>query len=273
VNLANLWDGTPNAGHLLIKGDLGFGDIFLTARCIRQARRRVGSVTLMVHPSLVRLFRAQYDNITVVPNGTAIPAWDAWTIMECLPHLVGGTDPLRITQSYLVSRESFEGLSGSFKVGIVWAGSGSFGEVDDRSTRLEDWYSVLACSGPTFYSFQVGGHQPELGRLNGHVHDLAPRLTDWARTAAALSHIDLLITCDTGIASLAGGLGIPVWILLSASGAERWGLDETTARWFPSMRIFRQCRFGDWPGVFAEVARYLATVTRERTLSLVGSPS
>jgi ADP-heptose:LPS heptosyltransferase len=45
--------------------------------------------------------------------------------------------------------------------------------------------------------------------------DLAPRPSDFADTAAALSQLDLVLMTDSAVAHLAGALGKPVWVLLS----------------------------------------------------------
>ena len=55
------------------------------------------------------------------------------------------------------------------------------------------------------------------------------------------------------MAHLAGGMGLPVWMLSRHDGCWRWleGRDDTP--WYPSMRIFRQPSPGDWPGVVERV--------------------
>ena len=46
------------------------------------------------------------------------------------------------------------------------------------------------------------------------VTDLAPQLTDFADTAAAMTELDLVITVDSAAAHLAGALGRPCWVML-----------------------------------------------------------
>jgi hypothetical protein len=90
------------------------------------------------------------------------------------------------------------------------------------------------------------------------VVDLGPDLHDFADTAAALMHLDLVITVDTSVAHLAGALGRPVWLLLSRGHDWRWIDCWEHSPWYPTMRIFRQEVANDWPGLARRVAAELA---------------
>ena len=92
--------------------------------------------------------------------------------------------------------------------------------------------------------------------------DHSGRLTDWAETAAAVSAMDLVITVDTAMAHLAGALGIPVWLMLPHAPDWRWMLGRDDTPWYAGMRLFRQVRPGDWPGVAKRVAAELAAISR-----------
>src|SRR5439155_9965011 len=73
-------------------------------------------------------------------------------------------------------------------------------------------------------------------------------------TAAIIKGLDLVITCDTAIAHLAGGLGVPVWVALPFVPDWRWLLGRDDSPWYPTMRLIRQSEPGDWAGVFDRVA-------------------
>jgi hypothetical protein len=77
-------------------------------------------------------------------------------------------------------------------------------------------------------------------------------------TAAIMQHLDLVITSDTAHAHLAGALGVPVWVALQFVPDWRWLLARDDSPWYPTMRLFRQARLGDWDGVLARVADELA---------------
>ena len=76
-------------------------------------------------------------------------------------------------------------------------------------------------------------------------------------TAAIMLSLDLVVTCDTAIAHLAGALAVPVWVALPFAPDWRWLLDRDDSPWYPTMRLFRQPSFGDWPPVFARMAEEL----------------
>jgi ADP-heptose:LPS heptosyltransferase len=80
-------------------------------------------------------------------------------------------------------------------------------------------------------------------------------------TAAVMKNLDLVITADTAAAHLAGALGVPVWVALGSRTDWRWGIEGEQTPWYPSMRLFRQSRPGDWGEVFARISAAL----KERT--------
>jgi ADP-heptose:LPS heptosyltransferase len=84
-------------------------------------------------------------------------------------------------------------------------------------------------------------------------------LGDFGDTAAAIAQCDLVISVDTSVAHLAGALGKPVWVLLPYNPDWRWLLNRTDSPWYPTARLFRQDRIGDWDGVIARVATALSS--------------
>ena len=72
-----------------------------------------------------------------------------------------------------------------------------------------------------------------------------------------MQNLDLIVTCDTSIAHLAGALGRPVWILLKQVPDWRWLLEREDSPWYPAMRLFRQKARGEWAEVFDRVAEAL----------------
>jgi hypothetical protein len=76
-------------------------------------------------------------------------------------------------------------------------------------------------------------------------------------TAAIIANLDLVISVDTSITHLAGAMAAPTWLALNYASDWRWLLDREDSPWYPTLRIFRQRRLGDWPGVFHEMAAEL----------------
>ena len=83
-------------------------------------------------------------------------------------------------------------------------------------------------------------------------------------TAAVIEQLDLVITVDTSIAHLAGGLGAKVWLRCSFRPIGAGSNRGSTTAWYPSMRLFRQQEFDCWPGVFQEMSAELTRLVAER---------
>jgi ADP-heptose:LPS heptosyltransferase len=80
---------------------------------------------------------------------------------------------------------------------------------------------------------------------------------DFSDTAAVIENLDLVISIDTSVAHLAGAMGKPVWALLPYACDWRWLLNREDSPWYPSMRLFRQTKNGDWNSVLQGVASAL----------------
>jgi ADP-heptose:LPS heptosyltransferase len=93
--------------------------------------------------------------------------------------------------------------------------------------------------------------------------DWTEELTDFADTAALVENLDLLITPDTSVAHLAGGMGKPVWVLLPHAPDWRWMLNRSDSVWYPTMRLFRQPTAGDWETPVKQMADALQTLCRD----------
>ncbi|WP_252348832.1 hypothetical protein [Gluconobacter sp. P5E10] len=104
-----------------------------------------------------------------------------------------------------------------------------------------------------FVSFQMGAARHQVAETGLPLIDGTENILDFADTAARLSGVDLLITVDTSMAHLAGGLCKPVWMLSRSDACWRWGDAGTQTAWYPDMRIFRQPVAGDWGSVVDDV--------------------
>ena len=114
-----------------------------------------------------------------------------------------------------------------------------------------------------WFSLQVGERAGDLARLApNRMTNLADELTDFAETAGAIDHLDVVITVDTAVAHLAGALGKPVWILLPGVPDRRWLLGRDDSPWYPTARLFRQPDRGNWESVVQAVAAGLQKLAR-----------
>ena len=180
-----------------------------------------------------------------------------------LPRILGTTidniplpiPNLKIPNNQLIKLELPEGSL--LKIGIVWAAKASNPTATKRSCKLINFQSILDIAEVTFYSLQKepGVDIQLLETLP--ILDLSSQLNDFADTAGIITQLDLVITVDTAVAHLAGTLGKPVWILLPFVPDWRWMLDRNDSPWYPTARLFRQPKIGDWHSVFIEVKQAL----------------
>ena len=83
-------------------------------------------------------------------------------------------------------------------------------------------------------------------------------MNNFQDTASVMTHLDLMISVDTAAAHLAGAMGIPLWVLLPFDADWRWPPGALRSPWYPTAKLFRQTRYGDWDDVIDEVAALLA---------------
>ena len=113
-----------------------------------------------------------------------------------------------------------------------------------------------------FYSLQVGESAGDLRSFSppNSIVDLGEHSDNFLDTAYFIQNLDLGV--DTAVIHLAGAMGKPVWLLLSANSDWRWGLDQKDTIWYPTMQFFRQRKLGEWDDVFEKVKAELGeTIT------------
>jgi tetratricopeptide (TPR) repeat protein len=261
-----LWSGEPLAGRsILIHAEQGFGDTLQFARYVPAVAERGGRVVLEVPAPLIRLARMVAGASEVVAAGDSLPAFDCHCPLLSLPR-VFKTNLATIPNAVPYLRVPAEASAGwaeripttpGPRVGIVWAGT-AVGAIDLR------WLQPLwQVDGVSWFSLQVGERSGDISPLAGvKIADLSPWLTDFAETAAAVCRLDLVISVDTAVAHLAGALGRPTWLLLQYPPEWRWLLEREDSPWYPTTRLFRQRKEGDWLYVVQEVAAALARMVR-----------
>jgi hypothetical protein len=147
------------------------------------------------------------------------------------------------------------------RVGIAWWGAQ---HIARRSLPIEALLPLLSWTGIDFHALQKDMPPRHRDWLAAHpsLIDHSEALEDFADTAALMSLLDLVITIDTSVAHLAGALGKPVWIMLPHSADWRWLLHRDDSPWYPTARLFRQPRRGNWHAVIADVAHALGKWSR-----------
>jgi hypothetical protein len=191
------------------------------------------------------------DEVRVPDEGSSGAEWHA--PLASLPHVFRSTtDTIPATVPYVSVNSQRAGewrvITTRFKVGLVWAGNRSHTNDRNRSIPSHLFETLTGVGGSVAISLQK---PPDL-RLRGAVH-LGAALGDLSDTAAVISQLDLIISVDTVVAHLAGALGKPVWTLLPFAPDWRWMWTREDTPWYPTMRLFRQPKQGDWESVIERV--------------------
>ncbi|MCI0457834.1 MAG: hypothetical protein L0Z62_12780, partial [Gemmataceae bacterium] len=260
-----LWDGAPLAGRrILLHAEQGLGDTLHFIRYAACLQQQGATVLVECQAALVRLLASCPGIDQLVAQHSALPAFEVHAPLMSLPRILGtlpSTVPAKVpylfADAHLCERWRQElGRERAFRIGINWHGSPQFRGGRDRAIPLKHWAPLARLEGVRLFSLQKGAGREELAALAEQptIVDLGSRLDETAGafmdTAAVLTNLDLVITSDTAVAHLAGALGVPVWLVLSAAPNWRWMLHRDDSPWYPTMRLYRQAQLGNWDEVF-----------------------
>ena len=257
-----IWDSRPKPdAQLWIRCEQGYGDFLQFCRLLPDAAARVGSVVVTVPACLQRLAQASFPKIEFQLE-TDPPTADAWISLMSLPDRLQWTPPDTAPPPYL--RTNNPGFARPRDAGgpirrIGWVSAGNPDHFNDHNRSLSPEGLGGFRLPPSIQAFRV---QPDARFADDVPFELLPpqiELTDFSDTARWLETLDLVITVDTSVAHLAGGMGIPVWILLPYAPDWRWSTDGETTRWYGSARLFRQPQPNDWQSVLQSVQQALET--------------
>ena len=269
------WDGSPLFGRtILLRPEQGLGDTMQFVRYAAMVKEQAATVLVECPRSLARLLASCGCVDAVVVEGEPRPRYDVHFPLLSLPRMfntslesIPNRVPYLAPDADAVERWKVE-LSGTrkFKVGIAWQGSPSNIHDRYRSFPLTEFIGLARMQGVQLYSLQMGAGREQLDALAdalgledpSSIIDLGDRLGDFCETAAIVTNLDLVITCDSSPAHLAGAIGTPVWVILASSPDWRWLVERSDSPWYPTMRLFRQSSVGDWRGVFREIEQALA---------------
>jgi Flp pilus assembly protein TadD len=262
------WRGEDIAGRtILLHAEQGLGDDIQFVRYVSLVAARGATVLLQVHRGLKSLLRGVSGADVVLESDEPLPSFDLQCSLMSLPlafrtelHSIPASVPYLYAEPQRVAawRERL-GPRRRMRIGIVWSGNPSHANDRNRSIPLELLAGLLSRRDVDFHMLQIevrDSDRAALARLP-QLHNHIAALREMADTAALTSLMDLVITVDTAAAHLAGALGVPTWVMPPWAADWRWLLDRSDTPWYPTMRLFRQARRGDWGGVLADVAQAL----------------
>jgi tetratricopeptide (TPR) repeat protein len=258
------WHGDESlAGKtLLVWSEQGLGDTIQFCRYATLLESCGARVVLSVQSRLCALLKGLGSTIEVIAEKDAPPKFDLHCPLLSLPLACGTTIksipsvvPYLVPEPERVMRWRQRLGSEGFKVGICWQGSKLPIDVG-RSFPLGLFHGISRISGVRLISLQKGPGSEQLTTMPagmtvetlGEEFDAGPDA--FVDTAAVMQSLDLVITSDTSIAHVAGALARPTWVALKQVPEWRWLLGREDSPWYPTARLFRQKKRGDWEDVF-----------------------
>lgn len=269
MNLPKQWRGESLKNkRIAIRVEQGLGD---TLHFIRFARelKRLGAYTIAeVQSPLVKLLSMCDYLDEVISIEEPLPPFDYQIPMLSIPTVLKTTIetiPTDIPYLYasppLIEQWKKELQNQKkFKIGICWYGDKVHGQV--KFMPFKFFEQLADIPNVALYSLQFGPEAEQLKSITqeniytfyGDFDNSHGRFMD---TAAIMKNLDLMITVDTSIAHLAGGLGIPVWVALPFPAEWRWFQKRSDSPWYPTMKLFRQKEKNNWHSVIEEIKREL----------------
>lgn len=270
------WDGSSLDGRtILVYDSYGIGDAIQMMRFVSSERLRNGKIIVECRRPLMNFMASHHGVDLVIASDDPLPDFDVQAPLLALLGTMGTTidtipaqipylspDPDRF--AHWASR--LDEISRGFRVGVHWHGSPSYFRIRQKSFPLACCEPLARIPAVTLVSLQRGYGVEQLRDCRFPVIDFGdevdPGLKTFDDTPALIANLDLVVTADTCIAHTAGALGVPVWIALPYSPDWRWFRDRTDSPWYPTARLFRQSKPGDWSGVFEEIVEAIRELLR-----------
>jgi tetratricopeptide (TPR) repeat protein len=269
------WSGEDLRNRtLLLTTEQGLGDALQFIRFAQPLAERGARVIVRAPSSLLGILGAAAGVAAVIDAAAPlpVPAHDFHLPLMSVPGVLA-VDEASIPRGvpYILARKStldhditamareITGVSGALPIGLSWAGNPAHANDRRRSCPFVLLEPLLELPGVAWFSLQKGDGESDISKISAgrRVVQLDAR-NDFVHKAAMMQKLDLIISIDTSNAHLAGALGRPLWVVLPFAPDWRWGLGRRDSPWYPTARLFRQPRAGDWPRVIEEVRKALA---------------
>ena len=252
---------------ILLHAEQGLGDTLQFVRYAPLVAEHGATVLLEVQPGLRPLLDGMPGVTAVFEQGETLPPYELQCSLMSLPAAFRtGLDTIPGQGPYLAPRRDLAaawrrrlGEWKKMRIGLAWSGSPGHANDLHRSLPLASLADLIGRSDVECHIIQRDirdSDRPALHDMDGLI-DHASSLTDFAETAALVAQMDLVISVDTALAHLTGALGKPGWVMLPHAADWRWMATRSDTPWYPTLRLFRQPKPGDWASVLQEIGRQL----------------
>jgi len=285
---APFWDGSLLVGRIVaILAEQGVGDQIMFLSCLQDFldKAHPDKCIFECESRLIQLYRRSFPTVHFLAKQqdgywpANYPQTDVKIAIGSLPRVLRTRSedfPRRAgylvpdTERIMQWKARYQSLGADMVIGISWRGGHSEQARRQRSTSLAQWMPVLSTQGTAFINLQYGDCKQELESLavaeEFVIHDWpdADPLNDLDGLAAQIAALDLVISIDNCTVHMAGAVGVPVWTLLPFVPNWRWMRYREDTPWYPTMKLFRQPKPGDWGAVFEDIAKQLSRSARAR---------
>lgn len=270
VRRDRLWSGAEDLSgrSLFLQSEQGLGDLMQFCRYVPLLEERGARVVLSVPAQMRRVLAGLSVKTVIVSDGDPRPDTDFDCLLLSLPAAFGTTvDTIPSRVPYLAAEPPRVELwrdrlaAPGFRIGVCW--QGKTGPADQgRSLPLTVLAPLAGLPGVRLISLQKpDAYAPPAELAAARVEDLDAELDGaghaFVDSAAVMQSLDLVITVDSAVAHLAGALGVPTWVALKFAPDWRWMLGRQDSPWYPTLRLFRQPRIGDWTAVIEAMLQAL----------------
>jgi len=281
-----VWGGEDlSRKTILVSAEQGIGDEIMFASCLPEMLRRTKHCVIECASKLEPIYRRSFPAATVVNTCQSrlsgwldhLPEIDCRAPMGSLPfHLRLFEEAFPFTPPYLRAdpdrvlywKSRLDALGPGLKIGVSWRGGAEKWRRGVKTCPPPLWKPLSGIPGTHFFCLQYDatlGEADDTGRLwNTPVHFWEEALENYDETAALVCALDLIVSVCTSLIHLAGALGAPVMVMAPLSPDWRYGLHGEQMIWYPSVRIFRQDRYGEWSSVVDRVNQEIRRLAHGR---------
>jgi len=277
-----LWDGSDVRGKtIVLRDNVGIGDLFCWLRYVKNLKENGATVILEVRPYLIPILSKCTYIDRLIARGKPLPHFDFQVPLGAIPHyFVKHVDGLKADMPYMHADDVLTARwkaklskDTNFKVGICWdpcvyKNKDGTDRKNKRAIPLCYFAPLSRLENVSLYSLQRINGIDQIKSAGFSLYTFNEKFDkthgSFSDTAAVMKNLDLVVTADTSVAHLAGALGVPVWVILPFVPDWRWTIEETTTPLYPTMRLFKQKKLGDWEQVVSEVCLEFSKLVKGR---------
>jgi ADP-heptose:LPS heptosyltransferase len=274
-----VWNGSNIWGKkIVLATEQGIGDIFHFIRYAKLLKECGAHVAVKLHRKFLKPILSLCPYIDEIISHDVYGGFDFKERLMSLPYKCKTEiDSVPMDVPYLFANKSLVNFwkqmlasDSKIKIGLCWsveAKAELFTSHKSCKRSIDiSAFEPIVNSSASFYSLQKDFQNGiKTGGLvvHGFGDDFDNGSGAFMDSAAIIKNLDLVVTVDTSVAHLAGALGVPVWVLLPYESDWRWMLERNDSPWYPTMRLFRQKKPGEWASVVEEISQELSKVIQK----------